>query len=301
MSPSRRPYIILAIGIAAVSLAAILIRLAQQEGVPSPVIAAARLTFAALALTPFVLARYLPALRELTRRQLGLALTSGLFLAAHFYTWVSSLEFTSVLISVVLVTTTPLWVALLERFILGVRLRRAVLIGLAIAIGGGILIGFPTDSAALSIGADPLRGALLSLTGAITVAFYLLIGRGLRDKIPLTPYLWLVYGSAALILCVVVIASGYPILSYSGESYLYLLGLALIPQLIGHSSLNYAVRFLPATVVSIATQIEPISSALIAFFLFGETPTTFQMLGSLIILVGVGVATFSAPPADSEQ
>jgi drug/metabolite transporter (DMT)-like permease len=121
----------------AVAAAAIFIRYAQADGMPSLVIAAGRLTIAALVLTPFALARHLPAVRALNRRDLALAVVSGFFLAIHFAAWVSSLEYASVLISVVVVTSNSLFVVLLEVIFLRARPARLVIVGLVLAIVGG--------------------------------------------------------------------------------------------------------------------------------------------------------------------
>ncbi|HLV34471.1 MAG TPA: DMT family transporter [Spirillospora sp.] len=284
-------YAVLAAGLAAVSLAAVFIRLAQGEGIPSLVIAAARLTIAALILTPLTLPRYLVHLRQLTRRDLLLVSVSGLFLALHFILWITSLELTSVLISVVLVTTSPLWAALLEALFLKTRLTHLVMIALVLAIGGGIMIGVPDHEGAISFGSNPLLGSLFALGGAVAVAIYLVIGRSVRPKLPLLPYIWLVYGIAALFALLAVLLTGSQVMGYAPAGYLLLLAVALFPQLIGHSSFNYALKHLSATYVGVASQLEPVSSALLAFFVFREVPSSLQLLGSAVILVGVVLAT----------
>ena len=291
-TPSPRLYLIVLAGVAAVSFAAIFIRFAQAEGLPSPVIAAGRLTIAALLITPVALRSHRDALRTLDKRDLLLAAASGLILAVHFATWIASLEYTSVLISVVFVTTSPLWVALLEVTFLRARLGRLVVGGLLIALAGGILIGLSggTESAS-ALDEGSLFGGLLALAGAVAIAIYLVIGRKLRGKLPLTPYIWLVYSFAALFLLALVILSGTPLTGYGAGGYLWIVLLALIPQLIGHTTFNYALRFVPATFVGIMTQMEPIGSAIAAFILFRETPLPLQIVGSAAILVGVALAT----------
>ena len=137
VAPPGRVYLVLLAGLMAVSLGAIFARLAQDAGLPSLLIAAGRLTISALLLTPFVLIRHRAPLRELGRRDLTLAAGAGLFLALHFATWIASLEYTSVLISVVLVSTGPLWVALLEVVFLHARLNRLIVVGLGVAFAGG--------------------------------------------------------------------------------------------------------------------------------------------------------------------
>jgi drug/metabolite transporter (DMT)-like permease len=292
-----KTYGVLAIGVFTTSLAAILIRLAQGENVPSLAIAAARLLIAALILSPIALRRYHTSLRQITGRDLSLAGLSGVFLAIHFATWVESLKHTTVLISLVLLTTSPIWVGLLEVFVLKQRLSRLIVIGLMVALAGGIIIG-TAGVDPISTDSVPVLGSLLALAGAITFAVYITIGRKLRGKLPVIPYIWLVYGCAAIILSCAVLVSGIPVYGYSARSYLWLIALALIPQLVGHSSLNYAVGFLPATYVTIAIQLEPVASALFAFFLFREVPGSFHLVGSGIILIGVMLASLGQSASD---
>jgi drug/metabolite transporter (DMT)-like permease len=283
-------YVVLAVGVLAASLAAIFIRYAQADGLPSLLIAAGRLTVSALLLTPFALRQHLPEIKGLSRTDLLMAGASGLLLALHFATWIASLEYVTVLVSVVFVATNPLWVALLEFFFLRVRIRQIVIVGLLVAVAGGILIGISGESTGAQ-GSNPLLGSVLALTGAVALAIYLVIGRRLRAKLPLLPYIWLVYGCAAIFLILMVIVSATPVTGFPTSGYFMILLLALVPQLIGHTSFNYALRYVPATFVSIATQTEPIASAIAAFIIFREMPTGGQILGSAAIIAGVALAT----------
>ncbi|TVR23402.1 MAG: DMT family transporter [Anaerolineaceae bacterium] len=293
-----RAYGVLLFGIAAISMAAIFIRLAQAEGVPSSIIAGGRLFIAALILTPAVLRKpeYMMQLRGLGRFDLLLVTLSGFFLAMHFMAWVTSLEYTSVLISGVLVTTSPIWVALMEVFILRARLSRMVIAGLILAMTGGLIIGL-SGGGALFEGADSVRGALLATTGAITVAAYLIIGRRLRGSVSVTPYIWSVYSIAALIIGIILIISRTPVTGYTVDGYLWVLACGLVPQLLGHSALNYALGYLPATYISLSTQTEPLLSALAAFIIFNEMPAWAQVIGGLVILSGVILATLGRSEA----
>jgi drug/metabolite transporter (DMT)-like permease len=296
-------YIVLFFGVMAIAVSSIFVKLAQTEGIPSLLVAASRLLIAAALLTPITLSRYWSNIRNLTKRDFGLALVSGLFLAIHFASWVTSLEYTSVLISVVFVTSSPLWVALLEFFFLRAKMPRLVIIGLLIAIAGGLFIGFGgaanTDTAVTVDSQRDVIGGALSLIGAVSFAVYLIIGRNLQqgdskrktEKLPVIPYIWLVYGSAGLILTVPVLFMRIPLIGYSATAYLWLIATAVVPQLIGHSSLNYAVGYMPATLVSMITQLEPIGSAILAYFIFSELPLPLQILGSVIIIIGVMLAT----------
>lgn len=290
-------YLAIVAAIISASAAAILIRLALQESMSPVLIAGARLFIAALALTPITLNRYWGHIKQLGRKELMLAAVSGIFLAIHFIAWVSSLQHTTVLVSVVIVSSGPIWVAMLEVIFLRVRLSRPVIIGLLIALAGGILIGLPLDRAAvesLSTGSGEnatLTGAFLAWIGALAISAYMLIGRKLRTELLVIPYIWLVYGIAALVMTVTVLLTATPVLGFRIEGYLVLLVMALVPQLLGHSSLNYILAYFPATLVSMFSQLEPVGSAVLAFILFSELPPGQQIIGSGIIIAGVFLAS----------
>lgn len=289
--PAWRSYALLALAVLAVSTAAIFIRLAQAEGAPSLVLAAARLCVASVALTPVVLSRHRRALRDVTRRDLAWALASGLVLGLHFATWIQSLEYTAVVNSVVLVTTSPLWVALLSPLFLKESLRRWAAFGLLLALGGGALVGLAGDAGDPPTRHDPLLGNGLALTGALMVAIYFMIGRQLRARLHVLVYTWLVYSFAAAFLAVVVLAAGVQVTGLPAEAYLWMLLMGLVPQLIGHSLLNYALGYLRAAYVSLVVLAEPIGSGLLAFVLLGEAPVALQLAGSALILVGLVIAS----------
>ena len=288
------------IAILAVSTASIFIRFAQTDA-PSLVIAALRLTFASLALAPVALTRHRVELQALTRHELLLGLLSGLFLAIHFATWISSLEYTTVASSVVFVSTGPLWVALLSPFFLRERLTRPVLIGMSLALVGGIIIalsdacswnnGLVCPSLNQILHGRMLFGNFLALVGAWMVAGYLMIGRKLRAKISLMPYIFLVYGMASVCLLIIVAVAREGLFGYHWITYIWILLLALVPQLIGHSTYNWALAYLSAAFVAVMTLGEPIGSSILAYFILQETPTIAVIAGGVLILIGIYLST----------
>ncbi len=297
-SPPRAilPFALL-LAILAVSTASIFIRFAQSEA-PSLVIAAVRLTLASLILAPIALLRHRDELASLTRREWILALISGFFLSLHFASWITSLEYTTVASSVVLVSTGPLWVALLSPLFLREMPSRWVWIGMGLALLGGLIVGL-SDSCTVE-GCPPLAdllagsafyGNFLALVGAWTVAGYLLIGRRLRAKISLVPYIFIVYGTAAVALIGYMLFAKQSPLGFSPAIYLWMLALSLIPQLIGHSTYNWALRYIPASLVSITTLGEPIGSAILAYFILNETPSMLTLGGGILILAGIYLST----------
>ena len=295
------PFLALAFGILATSTASIFIRFAQTEA-PSIVIAACRLLLATLILSPLAATRYRNDLKKLSRDELRPAMLSGFFLALHFATWITSLEYTSVASSVVFVSTAPLWVALLSPFTLREPVTRPVLLGMLLALAGGVIIGLSDTCfwSGLALTCPPFSefvrgraflGDLLALVGALAAAAYLLIGRRLRAGMALIPYIFVVYGIAAMVLVALMFGGGYLPWGYSSQTYLWFLMLALIPQLLGHSTYNWALRYISAAYVSITLLGEPIGSTILAYFLLAETPTTLKMVGAILILAGIYIAS----------
>jgi drug/metabolite transporter (DMT)-like permease len=292
MLPHRtRLLLILAAGVLAVSTAAIFIRLAQDESAPSLVLAAARLTVAALVLTPVVFRRHKRELQTISRQDLKWAMIAGIVLGLHFATWISSLEYTAVVNSVVLVTTAPLWVAMMAPLFLGEKMTRWTAIGLGLALGGGILVALSGDTGEPSTRHDPLLGNGLALFGAVMAAIYFMVGRRLRARLSVTLYAWMVYSSAAILLISVVIISGQRVTGFPAEVYLWMILMGLIPQLIGHSAFNYALGYLPAAYVSLMVLGEPLGSGILAILLLGEWPVLLQVIGSAFILGGIIAAS----------
>ena len=287
-------YSILATSVLVVSSAAIMIRFALAEGVSSLAIAAWRLGIAAFALI-FIIAAKSNARSELanvSRKDFLLAGLSGVFLAAHFAAWISSLQYTSVASSVALVTTNPIWIALFSWLVFREKLGKWLLLGIAAAILGSVFI-FAADARleTLSAGANPPLGNSLALVGSLTVCGYLLIGRRLRTTMSLLPYIVLTYSSAALVLLGMAWANGNALAGYSMLAWLCLLGLGLGPQLLGHSGINWALKHIPATFIAIAILGEPIGSSLLAWWIFGEQFAPLQLLGFTVLLAGIYFAS----------
>ena len=288
-------YVVIVVAIAATSSAAIFILYALQESMPPLIIAGGRLLVATVALTPIALQRYRRQIRALSGRDLFLIGLSGACLAVHFTAWVSSLQFTTVLVSVVIVSTGPIWVAIMEVLFLRIRLSGLVVGGLLVALAGGVIIGLPLDGGPANQSptdlGDTLTGGALALIGAITVSVYMLIGRVLRARLPVIPYVWLVYGVASICALFVIGVTSTPVLGFRPQGYLIVLAMGLIPQLLGHSSLNYLLEYFPAALVSMFTQLEPVGSAILALLLFGQLPPAQQIAGSAIIVMGVILAS----------
>lgn len=287
---------VLLIGIIAVSAASILIRKAQTEA-PSLVIASYRLTIASLAVVPVALWRHKNEFHKLRAKEWLLAAGSGGFLAFHFAAWVTSLEYTSVTSSLVLDATSPLWVAVGSWVLLRERLTRPVVCGLIVAVVGSFVIALGDMTQGTS--SHSLLGDSLALVGALTVTGYWMIGRRVRGSLSLAPYVAIVYSVAAVVLLMMVAGARQALTGYDTMTYVWLVLLALVPQLIGHSSFNWALARLPAVFVAVATLGEPIGASVLAYFLLGEVPTTIRILGAALVLAGIATTMRSQPNAAS--
>jgi drug/metabolite transporter (DMT)-like permease len=246
-----------------------------------------RLVLASLFLAPFTLSRYRDELRRLTRRDLLLIGVAGVLFAIQFLALFESFAQTSILIAGAFSGSIPLWAALLERFVLRTRLNRLVWVGLLIAIAGGVVTALAGMEGGLGAGPNPVLGSMLALTTALCAAFSLIIARSVRSRTALLPYIWLVFSTAAIVAVLAVLITGEQVAGYSAEGYLWVILLTIFPQLIAHGSFNYVVAYLSATFISVSGQVVTVISAIAAFLVFTEIPTTLQIIGSAIIISGV--------------
>jgi drug/metabolite transporter (DMT)-like permease len=296
--PRPLQFLVLTAGIFAISSGSILIRLAQDEAVPSLVIALWRMLLSALILLPFTMAGKRHELGQMGRAKWGLAALSGFLLGLHFATWTSSLALTSITSSTVLVATAPLWVGLASPFLLREPLGRGLKLGIGLALLGTLVVsiggalGVEDGRIALNLAgsaenSNPSLGNALALAGGITVAGYMIIGRRLRPHLSLLSYTFVVYGLAAMTLLVINLAGGQDLLGYGWLAFTLFLAMALFPQLTGHSSFNWALSFLPAAFVALAAISEPVGATILAMLIFQEFPGPVVVLGSVLILAGV--------------
>lgn len=281
-----RTIAVLSAGIVAISFAAILIRWCEA---PPLVIAFYRLLLAAIFFWSTSTQNSRAHLRALPAHMLRWGWLAGLALALHFAAWITSLNHTSVANSVVLVATSPIFVALGARFILGETVRPLLYWGLLLAFTGALIITLQEEQA----GAASLKGNLLALAGALFGGIYFLFGRKLRRHMDTAPYVMLCYSAAALLLLVAVLVLQLPLLDYSGQTFAMFLLIALIPQVVGHTSFNWALKYFSAPTVSVALLGEPIGASLLALIFFGEKFGTVTLLGGAFTLAGVALAIFA--------
>ncbi|NJK66261.1 MAG: DMT family transporter [Microcoleus sp. SU_5_3] len=286
--------LVLIIGVLAISTSSILIRLANISAGTSGlgfslVLAASRLTLSALILLPAWQKIQWNPLQPGARRY---ASAAGLCLALHFALWITSLSYTSIAASTALVTTNPVWVAILSRFCFGEKLSKLSVLGITVALLGGITIALGS-SGGTNIGSNQLLGNFLALAGSWAVSLYFLLGReAQRRGLGIGGYIAIAYTVAAIVLLPLPFAFNTSYTGYSYIVYFYILLTAIVPQLIGHTVFNWAVAQISPTLVTLAILFEPVGASFLGYLLLREVPTPAVLGGAGVLLFGVAVATF---------
>jgi len=290
-----------------VSSAAPLIRWA---GAPAPFLAAGRLTLAAAVLLPLALLGPGAHFESWRARHYLRTVISGLFLGAHFLLWIASLGLTSVASSVFLVTLHPVVTALLGWVFNRDRLSARLWWALAAAAAAALTMVLPdlvargAGGGAGAAGARRMLGDVLALLGGLAASGYFLLGRAVRRECPSTrAYAGLSYTVAAAAAWGAVAATRTPVAGLPAHSYAAVLLLGLGPQLLGHTTFNWALRRLPAAPVAVAITGEPVGASALAWLAFGEAPPASLAVAVPLAALGIYLAT-TAPgragePAES--
>jgi drug/metabolite transporter (DMT)-like permease len=275
---------VLAAGAVAVSTASVLIRLAA---VPALAAGAWRITLAALLLSPWAWPQLRREWVRLTRRELLYLFLAGMALATHFAVWITSLSYTSVASAVILVATSPIYVGLISHFLLHEAVSRRKTLAILVVVAGSIVVSYGD----LRLSGRALLGDVLAILGALATSAYLLLGRTVRRKLSTLAYVWPCYGLGGVALVGACLALGQPLAGYGQQSYLYLVLLALLPQVLGHSAYNWALAHFSAVFVTLALLGEPIGASLLAWAILGEVPPATALAGGLLILAGIYLAS----------
>ncbi len=286
-SATRRPYhwLLLIVGILATSTGSIIIRSAEA---PALAVGAWRLLLSTILLAPFALGPFSREACVLGRRERLLLAGAGVCLSLHFAFWISSLSYTSVASSVILVSTNPLWVALMLRFVLGERIPRRSVVAIVVALAGTVAISLGD----LTCSPRALVGDALAVLGAISGSAYFMLGRAVRRRLSTLAYVWPCYGLAAALLGSYALAARQPLWGYTPDTYGWFVLLALGPQILGHTSYNWALGYFTPILVTIALLGEPIGASLLAYVLLHEAPSLGVWLGGPLILAGILLAAW---------
>jgi len=277
------PFFVLVVGVMSVSTGSIFVRLA---GAHPFVKCAYRLGFASLVFWPVALAFHRDELKRLKPRDVAFSLIAGAFLSLHFATWMTSLDHTTVASSLMLVNTVPVWVVIFNMIFGKGSPSRLMWTCVALAVAGASIVGYGD----LSFSGEALFGDLLALAGGVACAAYLFCGGEVRGKLSLTLYVALCYGASAIIMWIVVLVMRLDITGFSPQTWWAFIGMALLSQVVGHSTYNWALRYFSTGFVSIALLGEPLGGAFLAYFLFGENPAGFKLAGFALLIASIVIS-----------
>ncbi|VDG99746.1 Predicted permease, DMT superfamily [Lysinibacillus sphaericus] len=275
-------YIALFLGVFALSTSAIFVKLADA---PAEITAFYRMLFAAAMLFPFLLLnrKNWKEIRLLSKKQWGLGLLSGVFLAAHYVLWFESLTYTSVASSTVIVTLQPLFSVVGGYFLFKEHFSKGAITGCLVAIAGSVVIGWQD----FQISGQALFGDALAFIAAGIITAYFFIGQHVRKRLSLIPYAVIGYGSSAVFLGIFAFSQQTPFFTYSVNTWWSFIGLAFIATILGQTVFNWLLKWLSTSIISMAILGEIIGTCLLAYFILGEVITLQQGLGIGFVLFGL--------------
>jgi drug/metabolite transporter (DMT)-like permease len=281
------------IGIVAISFASIFIRFCND--VPSLMIATYRLTLSSVILLIIAKCNGIR-LSSYSKRHLIMGILGGVFLSLHFLFWISSLKLTSVASSVVLVVTNPIFVGLFSYLFLKEKQPAELIAGIILSFSGAIIMAVGDSGLQDLTVQNPsvLLGDILAFSGAIMASGYLIVGSKLREEMDVLPYISMVYTFSAIFLLITSLFLGVSFTGYKQSSYFYMVLLAIVPQLIGHTAFNWALKHLKASMVAITILGEPIGASILAYFIFKEKIQPFQSVGIIFIFLAIIISSRKA-------
>ena len=282
-----RAWLALGIGLTAISTSVLFIRWATEA--PGETVAVWRTVFGALLLVPVAATKAREEIQEMSGREWCLIVGSGLFLGLHFVTWINALYYTSVASASALVALSPLFLAILGFVLFRERLTGRELLSLFVAIAGVGALGWIDRSPTAEAAVQPMLGNGLALSAAGFLSVYLLIGRYVRQRRSWLAYVAPVYVVTALTTVVVAIVQGSPLLGWGWEIYALCLGMALVPHVLGHGSLNWSLKYLSATTAGLASLGVPVFASLWGALAFTEVPSAPALGAMVLILTALGL------------
>lgn len=282
MASQRNLIITLVLATFAVSWASILIKLSGAEALPT---AFYRMALASVILIIPAMPKLIKILPKLTGQQIILLILSGLALGLHFATWITSLFYTTISNSVILVAMQPVFLMIMETILLKEKIAGKAIFGMLIALGGMIII----TGGDISLGSEHLWGDFLALAGAFFAGIYLLIGRKLRVHLNNLEYISIVYSIAAVLLLIISLFYNENLTDYPTKTWIFFLLLALVPTVVGHSLYNWLLKYIPAYRVATVILGEPIGATILAIFFFNQIPGWMTIIGGVLILIGIYV------------
>ncbi len=291
LAPSTaRLGVLVAISIFAWSFGPICVRFAFQYDLPPALVAFGRMITGSVMFAPYIVYRGQREIRRMPARSRWLAVAAGALFGVNITLMATSLTHISIMINQALIATIPIWVAVFEVTLLKGQLSRAIWSGIIVALGGGLAVAFASAGApAISEDGNPGLGVLLAAISACSAALYITIGRKVRSSTSFIPYIWLVYTAGAAVTLLIIAFTRVSLVGYDIRGYLWVLLLAILAQIIGHGVLNFVLKYVSPTVITVTAQVMPVLAAFWAFVIFSEIPTSWQVLGSALLLLGVTI------------
>ena len=276
------PYVAIAIGVISVSLSAIFVKMSSAE---SAVIAFYRMLFSVLIMSPIFLLKYKSELKLLQKKDWFFSIIAGVFLAFHFILWFESLNYTSVASSTVLVTLQPIFAFIGTYLFFKEKVAFQSIVAVIVAIGGSLLISWGD----FRVSGDALYGDVLALIACAFITGYLLFGQDVRQRLSLMTYTMVVYSVSTITLFFYVLFMGQSFGPYESNDWLWFVLLAIIPNLLGHTLFNWSLKWVSTNTISIAILFEPVGAAILAFFIFNENLILSQVIGGVIVILGISI------------
>lgn len=278
--PTVHPYIPIIIGVISVALSAIFVKLVTAD---AGVIAFYRMFFSVLMMLPLFLLKYRNELKIFQKKDWIYSAIAGIFLAFHFIFWFESLNYTSVASSTVLVTLQPIFAFAGTYFFFKEKLSVKTILSAVVAIAGSVIISWGD----FKVSGTALYGDILALIGCALITAYLLLGQDVRKRITLVTYTFVVYSFSTVALFFYVLIKGESFGPYPGIDWFWFIMLALIPNLLGHTLFNWALKWVSTNVISIAILFEPVGASILAYYVFHETLSNSQIIGGMIVITGI--------------
>lgn len=277
-TPSK--YIVLA-GTFFTSLSSIIIRFSTA---PALIISSYRMLFTCIMLLPLII-KNRDEFTELNKRNIILCIISGIFLAFHYATWISSIRLTTIANSTILVSCSPIFVSLANYLFIKEKLSKKMIISILVSLTGTIIIALGSNDTAVA--SNMMHGNTLAFLGAIFVAGYLVIGGIVRKNLSAGAYVFIVYSVSTVVLFIMCLISGTPLYPYPPREFMLFISLAFFCSILGHTLYNYMVKYVSSTLISVSTLSEPIFASILAILIFKEFPSLYTLFGGIVIITGI--------------
>ena len=263
------------------SVSSIIIRFSEA---PALAMAAYRMLFTIVMIAIPVLMNNRNEFKTLNKKSYILCVLSGVFLAFHYAFWMQSIQMTTIANSTVLVSSSPIFVAIFNYFLLKEKFNKRMIFGISASMSGTIIIAMGSSGGAQS---SMMLGNLFAFLGAIFVAGYLIIGGIVRKNVSAGVYVFIVYSVSAIILFFMNFITGTPIYPYAPKEFMLFFLLAFCSSILGHTVYNYLVKYYSSTLISVSTLSEPIYASILAMIIFREIPSVHTIIGGIIVIAGI--------------